>query len=579
MEHWVAVTSTRTVGDPGRSRWRWAALSQRTRTTCEWIVLSGALLAPLVGLLRYQGPPMEEGFMLVFPEQVMNGRVPHVDFLHLYGPGSLWVLAGIYRIFGVALSVERTVGFLQHVAVVAGIWMILRPWGRRVSVAGGLVAVVLIMTPLGLSALAWNGALGLALCGLALGRLAAQRLAASETAHVTRLLVASGALAGAALLYRPDLLIAVAAAFGTMTVTMVPRGRRRLVLGSAVAMTSLYAVHLAISGIGPSFRGMFIEPVFDLRAGRSLPIPPSWNQVDGFLQRAGALRTIGWPVPMPALAHQITLWFWLVPISAVGTAAIAWWPRRGGFVADRLDTVARHRVQTLRMASLFGLALQTQAFQRPDTAHLSWVTVVTFPLSIAALAQLLSERLAPQPAVRSSWMAIAPIAVVLVAVIPFYPLRTYVDLVGQSIGLNRFGSPIRRGDRVFYYGDRDAARAAQAVTDRLGREMRPGPRLIVGPRPLNRTPYSDAFLYYLFPELVPGTRYIEMDPGIADAPGSGLAEELERSDWLIQSTTWSAWSEPNDSRLEGSARPDQVVDSRYCLELDAGAFRLLRRCR
>ena len=109
--------------------------------------------------------------------------------------------------------------------------------------------------------------------------------------------------------------------------------------------------------------------------------------------------------------------------------------------------------------------------------------------------------------------------------------------------------------------------------------MRPGQRLIVGPRPLNRTPYSDAFLYYLFPEMVPGTRYIEMDPGIADAPGSGLAEELERSDWLIQSTTWSAWSEPNDSRLEGSARPDQVVDSRYCLELDAGAFRLLRRCR
>lgn len=579
MEHWIPVTSTRTVGDPGRGHWRMAAFSQRARTVCELTVLSGALLAPLAGLLRYQGPPMEEGFMLVFPEQVMNGRVPHVDFLHLYGPGSLWVLAGIYRVFGVTLAVERTVGFVQHVAVVVGIWALLRPWGRRVSVAGGLVAVVLIVTPLGLSALAWNGALGLAVCGLALGRLAGERLAHDEDASTARLLVGSGVLAGAALLYRPDLIIAVGAAFAVMTVTMVPRGRRRQVVVPLLATTSLYAAHLAISGIGPSFRGMFVEPVFKLRGGRSLPIPPSWGSVDGFLQRAGALRTTGWPLPMPALAHQITLWFWLVPISALGTAAVAWWPRRGKVAVDRLDPVARHRIRTLRVASVFGLAVQTQAFQRPDTAHLSWVTVVTFPLVIAALAQVLSERRTTLPVQLRSWVAIAPIAVVMVAIIPFYPLRTYADLVGQSLGRNRFGSPIRRGDRVFYYGDRDAAAAAQAVTDRLGSELHRGQRLIVGPRRLSRTPYSDAFLYYLFPELVPGTRYIEMDPGIADAADSGLAEELRRSDWLIQSTTWQAWSEPNDSRLDGSPEPDAVVAAHYCLDLDAGSFRLMRRCR
>lgn len=36
--------------------------------------------------------------MLAFPEQLLHGHVPHVDFLHLYGPGSLWVLAAVYRV-------------------------------------------------------------------------------------------------------------------------------------------------------------------------------------------------------------------------------------------------------------------------------------------------------------------------------------------------------------------------------------------------------------------------------------------------------------------------------------------------
>ena len=45
------------------------------------------------------------------------------------------------------------------------------------------------------------------------------------------------------------------------------------------------------------------------------------------------------------------------------------------------------------------------------------------------------------------------IAAVFVVVIPFYPARTYVDLVGQSFGQNRFGFAITNDGRRFYYGD------------------------------------------------------------------------------------------------------------------------------
>ena len=72
----------------------------RRHATGLALTFIGALFAlPLRGLLRLQGPPMEEGFMLVFPEQVLEGAVPNVDFLHLYGPGSLWGLAGAFQVF------------------------------------------------------------------------------------------------------------------------------------------------------------------------------------------------------------------------------------------------------------------------------------------------------------------------------------------------------------------------------------------------------------------------------------------------------------------------------------------------
>ena len=44
---------------------------------------------PMRGLYVGTGASMEEGFMLVFPTLVQQGKVPNVDFLHLSGPASL----------------------------------------------------------------------------------------------------------------------------------------------------------------------------------------------------------------------------------------------------------------------------------------------------------------------------------------------------------------------------------------------------------------------------------------------------------------------------------------------------------
>ena len=64
----------------------------------------------------------------------------------------------------------------------------------------------------------------------------------------------------------------------------------------------------------------------------------------------------------------------------------------------------------------------------------------------------------------------------------------------------------------------------------------------------------------MLPELDPATHYIEMDPGVANAEGSGLADDLASADIAILSSIWDDWDEPNDSRDIGSAEAERVLD-------------------
>lgn len=558
--------STRAV----RARAWWDDRDRR-RDAVALLLLAIVLLLPVPGLLRYQGPPMEEGFMLVFPERLLAGDYPHRDFLHLYGPGSLWVLAAVYGVFGVDLFVERAVGLVQHAGVAFGLFFLLKPFGRRVALSAGVVSVLVLIGPGGLSAMAWNGALALAVGALALGT-AAQRRPPGRAA--TAMLVGAGVLGGAALLYRPDMVVAVGLSLGALWWSL-ESGRRTPLLVSFGATLALYVPHVLLAGIGNAIQGMFLEPVFELRGGRTLPVPPSWDRIDGFLQRAGALRTDGWPLPMPGLSQQIHLWFWLVPLSLLLVLFAAWRLRSRAAGSGS----QRHQADVLWPAALFAAGLLPQAMQRPDTTHLAWVTGISFALCLPAVVSLLEERRPQWSVARRAWWAIGGIAAIFIVVIPFYPARTYVDLVGQSFGQNRFGFAIINDGRRFYYGSEEGAAAAQAVVDRLAAESTPGERLIVGPTDLSRTNYNDAFFYHLFPDLEPGTRFIEMDPGIADTEEAGLAEELEANDWLILSDSADLWEEPNDSRFSRSQRANEVVAERYCEVFSQGGFQLLRRCR
>jgi hypothetical protein len=496
---------------------------------------------------------MEEGFMLTFPQRVLRGELPNADFLHLYGPGSVWVLAGFFKVFGDALATERMVGLLQQMGMVSGVFMLARHWGRTLATFAGTIALIVIVPPLGLVALAWVGAVAFGVWALWFG-LEARRLLPVDPVKARRRALVAGLLAGAALLYRPDLIVAMAGGLVVAVWGMrEARLRRPLLIGAAVGVAP-YLIHLATAGVVAAFRGMVLDPVIYLRGGRRLPIPPNPDRLDGFLQRSGDLYPMDWPVPAFTTAAQLTTWFFLLPIAA-GLLV---------FLGARLvrREPASFRARVLLAVGVFCLGILPQGVQRTDSAHFAWASCVSLGFLPVAFYELLGRR---------RWLGVRArqlvagggMVVLLLLLIPHFFGRSYLDYTYQTFGARRLSFRVHYNGRTFYYGRRDVQRALQELLPDIAEVSKPGDRLLVGPRDMRKTPYSEAFIYYFFPELRPGTYYIEMDPGVANREGSRLADDVASSDVLVLDLIWDVWDEPNDSRKVGSDRPNQVLRRQF----------------
>lgn len=532
----------------GSLGWRW------NRATALAIAAVLAIIAlPVRGLFLSTGSSMEEGFMLVFPYRMLQGDVPNVDFLHLYGPFSLHVLAGWYQLFGYTLEAQRAFGLLQHLGIIFALYTLARAWGRLTAVITAVTVTMLVLTPIGLSALAWEGGVALGLWSAVLGI----RAGFLDGRRRSWALAGAGVLAGFALGYRPDLVVALGLVHGWLFWRRRvggDSGWRPALGGFAVGLVPVF-VHLVMAGIGPSFRGMFLDPVVALRPGRELPVPPSFGRIDGALQAVaeGPLDAPWWRFPALSANHQLFVWFFVVIIVAIGTPILA----------------RRLRHDVLFAGSLFGLGMLLQALQRPDSTHLAWGSCVSFALLPCLVVESLRRRntgggagrLARHPAIAAGVV----VGAVLFVVCPFFTYRYYLLQSRISVGNKPGGFEVSRDDRRFYFGNQPLQRSSQAAIDELERLSKPGERLLVGPADLSRTIYSDVAFYYLFPELVPATYYIEMDPGLADKEGSSLADDVASADWLLLTNFWTGWYEPNASSEFGSDAPNKVVADGFCL--------------
>jgi hypothetical protein len=480
------------------------------------------------------GAEMDEGTLVAYPELVAQGLVPGSDFETFYGPGEPYLVAGVFEVFGASVTTERVVGLAFRLAIVLAIFALVLPWGRACAASAGL-ASALVMMPLGLSALAIFGAIAFGLAGVALLHLAHGRVATGLPSAA--LAVAAGLACGLAIAFRPD--VAVAVALGALPL-LWRADRRTLAWFGGSAALGLLPTLIWLAVVGPDDLSRLLDDLTDSREGRRLPLPGP-SSADGQVLIAGVLATAGLLV--------------------------------SGFRGWREpDPGAADRSAVLLSLGLFALALLPSAIQRADNAHILPFGCV----ALAGAAPLLAEELRRRGdgRLRAPVVAAGVIAVLAAGAIAHAAGPTVRDRV---LGGGDEAADVEAAGRSFPIVSAAHAEDLNAMLAQLEAASEPGETVFTGPKDLRRTEYADTFVYFMVPELAPASFYTEVNPGTADAPDSGLADELRAADWLLLTDRYEDLDAASADAPLGSDEPNEVVASDFEVIGRSGSYELLAR--
>ncbi len=475
------------------------------------------------------GMNMDEGMLLLYPERVMKGDLPYRDFETFYGPANIYALAGAYSVFGVNVGVERTVGLIYRALLLGGIFVFARRWGSTVAFFSTLIGALLLVAS-HLFAFAWLG-------GVACLVWALLSLAGNPPPWRAG---AAGLLAAMALLYRPDLGLAVIASVLPLFFRLPVRQRWFCLSGGAVGLLPLLIL-AGFVGFGPLVENLFLYPVVLSNPGRRLPLS--------------------------AAADDLVLLFSL-HVGATICALIA------GVLLCRENRQSTDARLFLSFA-LLAAGLTHQGMQRADGIHLvmtAFLSIALLPVAVALLAR--RGRVEAPPV---GWSLAAGVAVVTVLLVGETDLCA--NYLRKHSAVFNTDAPkvtqVKVRDRQF--PARSMATHAQSVVSFLERQAAPGERLFVGTGDLRLSFLNDTFIYHLLPWLPPATYFLEMNPLSANRPNSRLARDVASADWLVLNHAWTHSREPNLSTQPGSDEPNEVVRTQFELRGRTGPFEVYHR--
>lgn len=494
-----------------------------------WAVVITLLVILLTRFIAFEIPGlhMDEGVLLVYPEMILDGKLPYRDFETFYGPLNLWVLAGAYSLFGVHILVERGVALAMLVLLSLGVFSLTRRGGLVPAIAS-MALVALLTQIMSLVAFAWLGGITCIVWSFVLiskpGRFRAP---------------GAGLLAAAGLLYRPDLGLALFA-FLPVFLRMGSPARWRFAIGFCVGLLPL-AVLTCFTGIKPVIENLFLYPVIHSNPGRRLPlaIAPLWV--------------------------QSLFWVHLVACLVNLLAGAKAWARRPAGIEGVLPL----------SAGLLGLLITHQSLQRSDDIHVcmsAFFSIAILPWSLVSILV--------HPRIASAWRGVvASAAVVVIVLSAAFPIfRRFLEQGRLAMnGSGLVSLSVEHHGREYPVSSAFARRVTQRIVDILDAQSKPGERLFVGPADLRRTNYCHSYLYHLAPKLEPATYFIEMNPLSANRPDSRLADDISTADWLVLDDSFDDWAEPNASTQHGPDGPNRVIREQFRSVVDYGSFHILRR--
>jgi hypothetical protein len=471
--------------------------------------------------------PQDEGILLVYPDLILRGFVPYRDFAALYPPADFYILAGIFRIFGESVSVERSLGAVYLWLIILAVFLIGSRVNRPTAAFAAITASAYTSSFVFLAAYTHFGAYACMLFALFL----ASRDCSGPSTIAKHSLLLAGAVAGTTLWFKQDLgAVAIVATF----VTINPRDPLRIrpfLAGLAIPAIALIGFSIVI-GPAEVFDSLILDPMRSA-PGRYLPIHANWE--------------------LGVIAACVTLQ--CVTAVRVGSSSR---------VQYQLIWLARG------MAAL-SLGFSVSLLHRTEPGDIAYYGFLVVSLTIVSLS-ILMLHMGLGPRRELSVTAVAFVAgLVPVGIVHFNP-KPYIENAHQDWVF----SGGRRAP-IFAVGNSKST-DLQRLLDELNRQSQPGQGLFIGTADLRFAIYNDTVVYFLLPQLRPVSRYLEMNPGCANRHGSGLTKEISNADWVILTTRYDHWTEPNASAVAGPAEPNDVVRNNFCLRSRYGEWKLLYHC-
>jgi hypothetical protein len=504
----------------------------------------------------------DEGLILTGAMRVAAGQIPHKDFYTLYGPAQFYVFAGLFKIFGEVLLVERLFDVLVRALVVTTVYTIASSYCRP-SIAAG-VSIATILWLLGLPTHGSN-VIPISLLTVISSSLILPVFLGTVSA---KRLFAAGAVAGASALFRYDLGVALlgihVCAF--MIAILLKWNGLSLRVSEFQSTFWPYLLGFALLTLPPAIYFISIVPLASLT--HDIILYPA-----NYYHRARGLPFPGIPI------ERIDNLGVYLPILIVAASLFALAvPHRLGAGSKGSSALHHGSDKVCLRGFLIMFSLLTSAMYLKGLVRVSPVQMyLSIVPSLLLIAVLLEYRVAFHYVVRSSIVCLACLSVLAamwstlhhVMLLRIRHLSVPERILSSSlVGLTdtqtrwcRLTNPLTTG--FCFLPEDDRIHAIEFIAT----HTRSDQKLYVGVRKHDKIIANDNLIYFATQRL-PVTKWSEFDPDLQNRLDiqTQMVGEFERNPppYIVLDSEFESEHEPNDSsQSSGVTLLDEYIRNTY----------------
>lgn len=545
-----------------------------SHATMMWVFLASIILQ----LLSYDRTLnlYDEGIILVGAERVLSGEIPYRDFWTMYGPAQFYILAGLFKIFGVSDLWLRIYGFLIKAVISVQTYALVDRLGNKRYALIASTLVIFLLIKVRNDGFPIFPAVMLSLLSISFFDLGRNAAIGKRVYFIL-----SGLCVGLAATFRHDLGAYIALSIGISSIAsaMLENG-----LTAAAVIAKKAMLELSFFAIGIL---LIVSPVVLLL----ISIVPLNELYDCLIRIPGAIYPAVRSLPFPGLSdvyangdfHSgalgdfiVYLPFWVPILAAVAEVCVR--KAKCNSSKNVVDHNAFYSVNFLAIALMVACML----FALKGVVRVSVIHMASALILVVILCGIWLSRVG---FVKNNY-ARSFHCFFLLAVLFIFPesfgglklgVKSALEIASNSKEfLNSCLMPeIKRLPCVKL--DKDYQKAAGFVMENTV----DGDAIYVGTGRADKI-FVNATAFYFVVERKSATRWHELHPGVqtTESVQSKMINEFERNNpkWLILDERWDGVSEPNESsRSSGVTLLDDYIRENYQEEIQVGTIRLMSR--